>query len=56
MNMETTYLLNVGTGNDISIKELATLIKDLTDLKAGFIGIKQNSDGTYQNFWRIIIK
>ena len=40
--------LNVGTGNDISIKELAYLIKELTSFKGEIIWDKNKPDGTFQ--------
>ncbi len=41
-------LLNVGTSKDISIKELAELIKDLTSYKGRIIWDTSKPDGTYQ--------
>ena len=41
-------LLNVGTSKDISIKELAELIKDLTSYKGKIIWDTSKPDGTYQ--------
>ena len=41
-------LLNVGTSKDISIKELAELIKDLTSYKGRIIWDTSKPDGTFQ--------
>ena len=41
-------LLNVGLGEDISIKELAKLISDITSFKGKIIWEKNKPDGTYQ--------
>ena len=41
-------LLNVGWGQDISIKELARLISIITSFKGEIIWDKEKPDGTYQ--------
>ena len=40
--------LNVGTGIDISIKELAGMIADITSYKGNIIWDQNKPDGTYQ--------
>ena len=40
--------LNVGTGKDISIKELAEMIADITSYKGEIIWDNQKPDGTFQ--------
>ena len=42
--------LNVGTGRDISIKDLANLIANLTNFKGKIIWDKNKPDGTPKNF------
>ncbi len=39
-------LFNIGTGRDISIKELAELIKDISDFKGKIIFDTSKPDGT----------
>ena len=41
-------LLNVGTGNDVTIKELATMIGELTSFKGKIYWNKNKPDGTFQ--------
>ena len=40
--------LNVGTGKDIAIKELAEIISDITSFKGEIIWDLEKPDGTYQ--------
>ena len=47
-NGKPLHLLNVGTGKDISIKELALLIAELTNYKGKIIWDKSKPDGTPQ--------
>ncbi len=47
-NGETLNLLNVGTGSDISIKDLANTIAKITNFKGEIFWDKSKPDGTFQ--------
>ena len=46
LNYDENDIVNIGTGNDISIKELAHLIKEITGFKGNIIWDKTKPDGT----------
>lgn len=47
-NYHDSEIINVGYGQDISIKELALLIKDIVGFKGEIIFDKSKPDGTHQ--------
>ena len=48
LNYNETQFLNVGTGKDITIKDLAELVRDLTGFTGEIIWDKSKPDGTFR--------
>jgi nucleoside-diphosphate-sugar epimerase len=43
--------VNIGTGEDVTIRDLAGLVKETVGLKANFAGIPTNPTAPRANYW-----